>query len=125
MDDTTTIERLEERLRDAMLSSDIAALDELLGDQIVFTNQNGQRLSKADDLAVHRSGMLDIGRIDMVDKPVIRLLEDSAVVCVTVDLAGSYDSQQFAGTFAYTRLWHRSEGRWRIEAAHCSPVAQS
>jgi len=123
VDDMAQIEQAEARLRDAMLTGDVAALDDVLSEALVFTNQAGTRLGKADDIAAHRSGLLRIERLDPREQPLVRLLGDGAIVCVTVDLAGSYGDQPFAGRFAYTRLWHRAPGeRWRIEAAHCSAV---
>lgn len=123
MDGATEVEEAEAQLRVAMLNSDVARLDELLSDALVFTNQDGLRLTKADDLSAHRSGLLRIKRIDLSGVPVIRRLGDTAIVCLTVDVAGRYADQGFSGTFAYTRIWHRIDASWRIEAAHCSPVA--
>jgi ketosteroid isomerase-like protein len=125
MDDRAQIEHAEGRLRAAMLASDVATLDVLLSPDMIFTNQVGARLDKGDDLGAHQSGLLRIEQLDPIEPLLIRLLGDSAVVCVTVQLSGSYDAQPFSGTFAYTRCWHRLPGdQWRIEAAHCSPVVR-
>jgi ketosteroid isomerase-like protein len=123
VNETIEVEQVEKKLRNAMLSSDVETLDGLLSDEIVFTNQDGQRLSKADDLAAHRSGLLSIDRLEPRAEPTIRVIGDSAIVTVTVDLAGTYDGQPFGGAFAYSRMWHRHRDKWRIEAAHCSSVA--
>jgi Domain of unknown function (DUF4440) len=48
----------EDQLRIAMLSSDVAALDELLAPELIYTNHLGQLLGKDDDLAAYRSGVL-------------------------------------------------------------------
>jgi Domain of unknown function (DUF4440) len=50
------IVEVEDRLRTAMLSSDVAALNELLAPDLIFTNHLGQLLGKDDDLAAYRSG---------------------------------------------------------------------
>ncbi|MGV0029031.1 nuclear transport factor 2 family protein [Phormidesmis priestleyi] len=42
----TTIETLEESLRQAMLNSDISALDELIADDLVFTLPTGLVIDK-------------------------------------------------------------------------------
>jgi hypothetical protein len=97
VDDMAQIEQAEARLRDAMLTGDVAALDDVLSEALVFTNQAGTRLGKADDIAAHRSGLLRIERLDPREQPLVRLLGDGAIVCVTVDLAGSYGDQPFAG----------------------------
>jgi len=119
------VEQVEKKLRNAMLSSDLETLDDLLSDELVFTNHHGQRLSKADDLAAHSSGLLSIDRLEPRTEPTIRLIGDSAIVNLTLDLAGTYDGRPFAGAFAYSRMWYRQSGKWRIEAAHCSSVAES
>ncbi|MDE8651517.1 nuclear transport factor 2 family protein [Novosphingobium album (ex Liu et al. 2023)] len=123
MDPIAEIAAREADLRQAMLAGDVAALDRLLADDLIFTNQDGQRLTKADDLSAHRSGLLRIVRLDPVGAPVMRLLGDAAIACVTVDLAGTYAGQPFGGVFAYTRVWHRAGEAWRVAAGHCSPVA--
>lgn len=112
----------EAALRAAMLAGDTAALDALLDDDLSFTDQAGNRLSKADDLAVHRSGRLELETIDLVGSPDIRRWGDCATVCVTVDLAGFFDGESFFGRFAYSRVWHERDGRWRVVLAHCSPL---
>mgnify|MGYP003577193201 CR=1 FL=1 len=112
----------EAALREAMLAGDADALDALLDDDLSFTDQAGNRLSKADDLAVHRSGRLELATIDLVGVPEVRRWGDCATVCVTVDLAGFFDGESFFGRFAYSRVWHESDGRWRVVLAHCSAL---
>ena len=120
MNETIEIEQLEERLRAAMIGGNVGQLEQLLGDASVFTNQDGQRLTKEDDLSTHRSGLLKIADITTVGDPVVRRFGDMAIVSVTVTLGGHYAGQAFEGTFAYTRVWHCQNGNWQIEAAHCS-----
>ena len=116
------ITEAEAALRSAMLAGDVAALDALLEDTLCFTDQDGKRLSKSDDLAAHRSGLLWIETIEAVASPDIHIRGDSATVCVTVDLAGFYDGAAFFGRFAYSRVWYREAGRWRVVLAHCSAL---
>jgi ketosteroid isomerase-like protein len=105
-----------------MMNSSVSELDELLSGELVFTNQEGARLSKDDDLAAHRSGLLKIEKLEHREGLDIRLLGDVAVVCVETELDGKYDGQPFEGIFAYTRVWHRKGNRWQVVVAHCSPV---
>ena len=105
-----------------MLAGDVEALDTLLGDALVFIDQDGARLTKADDIEAHRSGLLTLESIETVSRDV-RSLGDAALVWLVASLAGSYAGHSFGGTFAYTRLWRRGAAGWRVEAAHCSAVA--
>ncbi|MDZ3830789.1 MAG: nuclear transport factor 2 family protein [Sphingopyxis sp.] len=120
MHDHDAIVDAEARLRTAMLTSDVAALDDLLDDTLCFTDHAGNRLSKDQDLAVHRSGLLRIETIDAMAPPVIRVRGDSATVCLTADLRGLYNGAAFSGRFAYSRVWHRDARGWRVVLAHCS-----
>lgn len=122
MQDREAIVEAEAVLRTAMLTGDIAVLDDLLDDELCFTDQAGKRLSKGDDLAAHRSGLLRIEAIDMVGPPDIRVRGDSATACLTVDLAGLCDGSAFFGRFAYSRVWYQKAGRWRVVLAHCSAL---
>ena len=122
MEEQETILAAEAALMSAMLAGDAAALDELLEDGLCFTDQHGNRLSKQDDLDAHRSGLLQIGAIEPVGLPEVRLFSDIALVCRTVDLAGVYAGAAFSGRFVYSRVWSRQQGKWRVVLAHCSAV---
>ncbi|MDR3438708.1 nuclear transport factor 2 family protein [Telmatospirillum sp.] len=117
-----TIEACEAALRAAILTGDIAGLDDLLAADLIFTDQNGRCWSKADDLAAHRSGILKISRLDFSDRQIRPLGDNAAVVVVVADIAGRHDGRDFAGTLRYTRVWRGDGGVWRIAAAHCSAV---
>ena len=66
-DARATVQALEERLRAAMVASNVEALDQLLADDLVFTTFLGEAISKADDLNAHRSGAFRIHGIDLQD----------------------------------------------------------
>jgi len=54
----------ENELRHAQLNSDIAALDRLLDERLVFAGSDGTIASKSDDLSMHRAGRIRITRMD-------------------------------------------------------------
>jgi ketosteroid isomerase-like protein len=118
------IAEVEDRLRTAMLGSDIAALDELLASDLIFTNHLGQLLGKEDDLAGYRSGALKIAGLEPSEQHV-RALGDVAVVSVRMRLTGSYEGAPANGDFRFTRVWARSqEERWQVVAAHAGLIVQ-
>jgi hypothetical protein len=49
------IASLEDRLRQAQLGADVATLDELIPDDLLFTGPDGQLATKAQDIEAHRS----------------------------------------------------------------------
>lgn len=119
---TRNVHDAERRLRLAMLAGNVEALENMLSERLIFTDQHGNRLSREEDIAAHRSGLLDITAIDFTGDPVVHEYGDTATVCVTADLAGSYGGTEFFGTFAYSRVWLRTDGEWRVILAHCSAL---
>ena len=113
----------EERLRLAMLQSDVNALDELLAPELIFTNHLGQRLTKKDDLAAHQSGTLEIEVLEPSEQHIQMIGDDVAAVSARVHLSGSYAGARSKADFRFTRIWALSSaGAWRVVAAHSSIV---
>ena len=116
--------KAEERLRLAMLNSDVNELDELLAPELIFTNHLGQVLGKQDDLNAHQSGLLNV-EILMPSEQQIQLLGNVALVTVRVHLVGSYAGVASNCDFRFTRVWALSSNdTWHIVAAHSSAVTQ-
>ena len=120
----THILEAEERLRLAMLNSDVNALDRLLAPELIFTNHLGQVLRKQDDLNAHQSGLLNIETL-IPSEQYIQLLGNVALVTVRVHLVGSYAGVISNCDFRFTRVWTlSSHDTWQIVAVHSSAVTQ-
>jgi len=111
----------EAALRRAQLSSDLAALDVLLDDALMFVGPDGAVYAKRDDLEAHRSGAIRISRLDPSEERIQRYGQ-IAVVSVRMEMAGSFQGTPFAGPFRYTRVWRERADGWRIVAGHVSAV---
>lgn len=119
----TQIIQAEERLRLAMLDSDVNLLNELLAPKLIFTNHLGQVLSKQDDLAAHQSGIIKIEELTSSERHIQLIDKNVAIVTVKVHLVGSYAGTKSNGDFRFTRIWTLSpSGTWYIVAAHSSIV---
>jgi ketosteroid isomerase-like protein len=128
----TDIHACEARLRDAALAGDVAALDALLADDLIFTNQLGQVLDKEKDLDLHRNGALRLDSLAFSDYRLRRLDETHVLVTLKADATGHAGGAPFATTLRFTRVWQRQDdsrhgglhgGIWQIIANHCSAVA--
>jgi ketosteroid isomerase-like protein len=118
------IGQVENRLRAAMLSADISALNELLAPDLIFTNHLGQLLCKDDDLAAYRSGVLKVVSLEPSEQHV-KVLGDVVVVSVRVRMTGTYEGATANGDFRFTRVWaHSQHETWQIVAAHASLIAK-
>ena len=107
----------ESDLRAAQLSSDVAALDRLLDDLLIFTYIDGNLATTADDLNMHRSGRLRITKMDPSDRRLLHLGETS-IVNVRMESEAVIDGTPVSAQLRYTRVWHKRPDGWRVVAGH-------
>jgi ketosteroid isomerase-like protein len=117
------IERLEQRLLDAMLLSDVDELDKLLADDLTFTDHEGGVWSKADDLAAHRSGAIQVDSV-VASEQRVRVFDGVAIVAVRLAIVGTFGGYAASGAFRFTRVWVPSRGGWQVVVAHSTLVAE-
>jgi ketosteroid isomerase-like protein len=112
----------EERLRLAMLASDVAVLDELISSDLIFTNHVGQVFSKQDDLGLHRSGVLTFHTLEPSELHVSPC-GPLFVVSIRMNMSGVYGGSPFAADLRYTRIWRcLGDGHWQIAVGHSSAI---
>lgn len=103
----------ESALLRAMTTNDVALLDDLLHDDLLFNGPDGQTGTKAQDLANYRSGGIQLRRAEASDR-LVSAIGDDVVVAVTVALEGSYLGVRVDGRYRYLRVWKRCAGAWRV-----------
>ncbi|MBE9177785.1 nuclear transport factor 2 family protein [Oculatella sp. LEGE 06141] len=118
----TTIENLEEKLRQAMLTSDVPVLDELIADDLVWTMHTGQVVNKQFDLDAHRSGLFQFTKVETSDRQIHQYDSNCIVVTLKAELAGTSSGEAFSAAYRFTRVWVQRQNRWQIVAGHVSQV---
>lgn len=125
--DSAAVEALrdaERQLQQAQLASDVAALDRLIDDQLIFTGPDGALYSKQDDLHQHRSGRQAMSRVDEEDLTVL-VVGDTGITWFLGTLEGTLAGKPFHARVRYTRTWTRTEhNQWRLIAGHVSHAPQ-
>jgi ketosteroid isomerase-like protein len=114
---------VEDALREAMLAGDVAALDRLIDDDLMFVSHLGAVVGKAEDLEMHRSRRLRITSMTPSDRRIQRLGE-TTVVTVRMHTTAIVDGTAVEQTFRYTRVWHRRAEGWKIVSGGMVVVAQ-
>jgi ketosteroid isomerase-like protein len=120
--DTTTIATLEEKLQRAMLASDVAVLDELIADDLVWTMHTGFVGNKQYDLEAHSSGIFRFTKLEISDRQIHPYSDDCVVVTLKAAIDGILSGQPFSETYRFTRVWLRRQNRWQIIAGHVSQI---
>ena len=117
---------LEARIRAAQLGADVAALDALIDDDLLFTGPDGSLGTKAQDLASHASGAVRFVEHVPTELRIRRVGQDVAIVALRARLAVEVAGAVMRGTFRYTRVWARSaRGAWRVVGGHVSAIPET
>lgn len=115
------VDQLEERLRRAMLASDVAELDCLLSERLMFVTPDGATIGKQGDLSAHRSGLIQLSALTPLERH-IQQFGMTAVVNVEMEMAGSFAGAPFAGRFRYTRVWHHDGSQTKVVAGQVTAI---
>ncbi len=114
---------LEARLRAAQLGADLAALEELISEDLLFTGPDGQLGTKARDIEAYRSGTVRFLSHVPEELRVRRVSADVAISSLRAQLRVNVGGNVSSGTYRYTRVWAReADGVWRVVGGHVSPV---
>lgn len=111
----------EERLREAMLTSNVENLNLLIADDLLFISHFGEIVSKDQDIEVHRSGNLKFTEIEILDQR-IRPMEKSAVTLTRVRISSIFGTESVTGEFWFTRVWEYRKNNWQVVSGHCSAI---
>ncbi len=117
------IRRLENERREAILHSDVKALDGLMADDFVVTTINGRVFHKADELALYRDGSRKLQSWD-ADDIKVRVYGDVAVVTGRATVKDSLGDRIRDFQFRFTHLWAKAQGRWQLIVRHATEIAR-
>ncbi len=116
------IQALESRLQNAMLNSNVDELNELLADDLIFTNHVGHLMTKWDDLNMHKFGILKIKKIELANLN-IKLLNGVALVNTEARISGIFNNQTSENKFRFSRIWSKNPNdMWQVIMAHSTLI---
>ena len=116
-----TIRELEDRRYRAMCEADVATLDKLLADTLVYTHSYGGADSKASYLEGVRSKKWLYRKIDR-PKENIQVHGECAVVTGQVRIELEADGKPKTLNSAYTNVWIKGPKGWQMVAWQSTPL---
>ncbi|MFB9077568.1 nuclear transport factor 2 family protein [Flavobacterium procerum] len=119
--DITVVVNAEIELLTAVKSADVRVLERLLHDNLLFNLPDGNTITKELDLESYKSGKMKIDFLEAADQS-IAIIDDTAVVAVTISLKGNFDANPISGVFRYIRVWKKFEGQLKVIAGSCVPL---
>jgi ketosteroid isomerase-like protein len=111
----------ENKLYAAIRDNDIAALDNLLHEKLLFHLPDGRIITKSTDLETYASGNVKVTSISASELQISEIA-GTAVVSVRIALTGTYIDPSMDGEFRYLRIWQQHGGNWQIIAGSCTAL---
>jgi ketosteroid isomerase-like protein len=115
--------KLENDWNDATMKRDVVALGRLLSDDYSFTDHDGVISTKAQILAMLKSGE-DVVTSAVSTDMKVRVYGDAAVVTGRYTAKEQLKGKDISGTSAFTDTWVKRPGGWVCVATHGSTVAK-
>lgn len=98
----------------AQLAKDGAAIGQIVLDDLVFIDSSGKRLGKKEFITGWTAPGDRFDPITLIDRTVVPLGRDAAVVGAEVNLCGASDGAPFCSRIRYADTFVRIDGRWRV-----------
>jgi ketosteroid isomerase-like protein len=118
------ISGLENKWRDALLSSDTNAMSALLADDYMAITASGTLQTKQEVLANLKTRRVHITSIELSDRKV-RFYGSTAVVTSLAEVQGTNGEGDVTGRFRYTRVYVRdAQGKWKIVSFESSRIRE-
>jgi hypothetical protein len=115
---TEAVVNAEIELLTAIKKADVPVLEKMLHDDLLFNLPNGNTITKELDLESYRLGRMQIEMLEALDQ-IITIVDDVAVVAVTVSLRGTYDGNPLVGAYRYIRVWKEFDENLKVIAGSC------
>ncbi len=117
------IRELERQRFRAMKQVDVATLDRILSDDLIYTHANGLQQTKAELIGVLGSGDMKYESITPSDHVRVRIYGQAAVVTgrAAIKIKARGDEQSFM--ICYLDVYVKQEGRWQMAAWQSARVA--
>jgi hypothetical protein len=122
--DVRQLERLESVWNEAHERGDADALEALWSDDLEVAVPRMAVLTKADALAIARSGRMKFLRYRTTDVRV-RVYDNAAVVTGRLQRTRSINGQEISDDWRFTKTYVRQAQEWRVVAFHASESAES
>jgi len=112
----------EDELFEAIRSRNIETLDKLLHDDLLFIIPNGSTITKKMDLDSHSRGEMTVEKLERSYEE-IAVIDNVAIVTLTIVTAGKMLGEDISGTYKYIRLWKLCDGSPKVIGGSCTKVS--
>lgn len=112
---TSDVLKCEQKLIDAYKSNNTEIISTIYHDNLIFNSPDGRTMTRIDDIESLKSGVLTIYEYNPSNN-LINLIDDVAVVSVSIHIKGKIAGNAFEHDFKFLRVWKRVEAEWKLIA---------
>ncbi|MCH4159864.1 MAG: nuclear transport factor 2 family protein [Bifidobacterium sp.] len=114
--ESLSLDAAETALQQAMKNSDVATLDRMISDDLVFVGIDGKNISKQDDLKSHNTGETKFERLDEVSRRIsaVREGQTSGSTEVVAEVVNIIQGERVHGLLKWHRDWHLIDSHWQV-----------
>ena len=105
----------------AVMKSDVAALEKLYADEYLFTDPSGMKFTKSQDIANTRTGDLKLTAYRLGDLQV-HVYGDVATVTGSNTITATFHGADASGQYRFTDVFVKRDGRWQVVATQGTKV---
>jgi hypothetical protein len=106
----------------AQLTQDGKALDAMVVDSLVFVDGSGKRQGKKEFIAGWTAAGDRFDPVVLIDRQVVQLGPDAAVVNAETTLSGTSGGQRFTSRIRFADTFRRIDGQWRAVHIQVTPI---
>jgi uncharacterized protein (TIGR02246 family) len=113
---------LEQRWQDALLKSDVAALEQIYSDGLIYTHSSAATDTKTTYVAKIKSGASKYQTLKRDDIKV-SVFGDTAVVTCRWQVVSVGDGKTYNTNARYIHVYAKQKGKWQMVAHQSTPIA--
>ncbi len=119
------IDQLEDAWRNAVLKSNVAAIDALLADDYMAITPSGTLQTRDQELANLRSGQTHLNSLNISDRKV-RFYGSTALVTSLAQVEGTSGERDISGSYRYSHVYVRdARGKWKIVSFEANRIREA
>jgi uncharacterized protein (TIGR02246 family) len=116
------IEQVVASQREAALKNDIVMMTDILADDYISTNADGDVRNKQQTVDFYKKGDLQYEALEISDIYIRVLGPSSAVAVFKVTTRERYKGQDRSGQFRVTRVYAKRSGKWQVVVNHSTSL---
>jgi ketosteroid isomerase-like protein len=116
-----TLMKMEQEMADGIVKKDISAWDKYTAPNAVLTDPGGSVGTKAETLAMFKSGDITI-ESSKIDDMKVQMFGETAIVTYKTTDKVTVKGKDMSGEYRWTDVFAKVGGKWMIIAGHGTPI---